>query len=392
MNSRVVRLSIMVGGIIESLEVSIGKDDREKSSQFKVTHRENHNYLYRRRTEDIDRDLTSRQHRGCTLFNVSQELRTVGKNFAHFCNNFNFLGTNHMLETKNRCSVNTVLPLILFVFGFTILAHADDMEDPHSLQISESEGETFTVMDVETMRAYRDERRETLVESLTHSNLSTEHQELVANAMAKVYVGIPVSSYTQTNRVHSAKEDSYESTNTFYVNAAGFIQQEDAEYTQNLDTDSPFLYFPPVPFMAETGKLLDESDSSATFEFDFDLLTVSADEDSEMSDFEKKMKWVFQITVNTDDQVPERLTVKLAKPVRKRFLFKVSIFQMEFEYSLIESCGCFAVSRMKMQMKGSALIVGRLDESFELTNTDINCDQPVKFLLPDKPESGFQMF
>ena len=271
-----------------------------------------------------------------------------------------------MLMNKNRRSVKTAFLLILSVIGFAAITHSDVVDDPTTLPIDVSEGETFTVMDGDAMRAYRDERRETLVEALTSSNLSAEHQELIANAMAKLYVGVPVSSYTHTTRTHSSKEESIESTNTYHVRLAGHVERENHEYKSSLDNAVPFLYFPPVPFVSESGKLVDESDSNATFEFELALMMENEGEDGMMSDLADKMKWVFEIRVNTVDQAPERLTVKLANTVRQRFLFKLS--------------------------KCSAIIVGRLDESVVLTNTDINCEQPVQFLLPDTQESSFLSF
>ena len=242
------------------------------------------------------------------------------------------------------------------------------------------------------MNTYLDERRDELVESLAQSDLSADHIELVANAMAKVYVGVPVSSYTHTSRIHSSREDPIESTNTYHVRAAGHIQQEGIEYTNTLDSNAPFMYFPPVPFESETGKVLDESDSTTTFEFELGFSIDADGDDDMMSDLAEKMKWVFEITVNNAEQAPEHITVKLAKPVRKRFLFKLSTFQMKFDYTFIENCGCFAVSSMNMEMKGSAIIVGRLNESVELKNTDIRCEQPVQFLQPDKEEFNFISF
>ena len=297
-----------------------------------------------------------------------------------------------MCTTNMRRSVNTAHLMILLVFGLATHNYADDVDDAQTLQITESEVEAFTVMDVTAMRAYRNERLETLADALTRSNLSAEHQGLVANAMAKVYVGVPVGSYTHTTRTHSSREDPTESTNTYHVRAAGHIQRDNLEYKRSLDNASPFLYFPPVPFVAESGKLLDKSDSSATFQFEFDLLMENEGEDDMMSDLTEKMKWLFEIRVNTVDQAPERLTVKLAKTVRQRFLFKLTKLQMDFDYTFIDSCGCYAVSKMSMQMKGSAIFVGRLDESAELSNTDISCEQPVQFLIPDELESSFLMF
>ena len=315
-----------------------------------------------------------------------------GTNIAYLPKNVIFLGTTHMRTTNIQRSVKTAHLTILLVFGFASLVDADDVDDARTLQITESEVEAFTVMDVPAMRAYRNERLETLADALTRSNLSAEHQGLVANAMAKVYVGVPVSSYTHTTRTHSSKEDSTERTNTYQVRVSGHIQRDNLEYTSSLDDAMPFLYFSPVPFVPESGKLLDESDSTATFRFELDDLMENEGNDDMMSELAEKMKWLFEIQVNTVDQAPERLTVKLAKTVRQRFLFKLTKFQMDFDYMFIDSCGCYAVSKMSVQMKGSAIVVGRLDESVELSSTDISCEQPVQFLIPDELESSFLMF
>ena len=270
--------------------------------------------------------------------------------------------------------------------------HGEDESDSEPLPISDTNTVAFTVMDEEARKVYREERRAELIESLALSTLSAEHQALIANAIAKIYVGIPVSSFTTTLRVESAKEDTVENTNTSHVSAAGHIQQENLDSKSRLDSTSPFVYFPPVLFVSETGKLLNESDSSITFEFEFQFPMDSENEDEMMAEFGDQMKWKTVITVNKASEAPERMTFKLAKTIRKRFVFKMTKLNMDFHYSYIDSCECFAVSRSNMEMKGSAIFEGRFDESFLRTFTDISCEQPVQFLLPEKTDSSFLSF
>ncbi|MYC25954.1 MAG: hypothetical protein F4X56_08580 [Gammaproteobacteria bacterium] len=286
-----------------------------------------------------------------------------------------------------------------FSFLFTFLLatlgsvyHGEDESDSEPPPISDENAHSFTVMDVEAMNVYRDERRTELIESLTLSNLSTEHQELIANAIAKSYIGIPVSSFTYSSEFESSQEEDAESTVTYHVRSTGHIQRENLEVYHGLDTNNPFVYFPPVPFVSETGKLIKESDSSAQFAFDFKFPMEDMSEDDMMADFVETMKWTFEVTVSKADQAPEHITLKLAKPIRKRFLFKLTTFQLDFHYSYVDSCDCFAVSKLNTQMKGSALFVGKLDETVELTFTDISCEEPVRFLLPETEGSSILMF
>lgn len=295
---------------------------------------------------------------------------------------------NHQRQPK------TAYLSILFIIGFGIFSFADDVDDQQIPQTTDVDSDTFTLMEFEAMNVYRNSRRDALVESLALSNLSDEHQELISNAIAKIYVGIPVSSFKHTSRFESMQDETVVSTDTSHVSVDGHIQQENVSYKSSLNTNSPFMYFPPVPLVSETGKLLEESDSNATFEFDFNPSTEVEVEDVKRPDLTETLKfdWAIEFTVSKAEQAPERITIKLRKPVRKRFRFKMTTFQMDFHYSFIESCGCFAVNRTSTEMKGSAIIVGSLNESTERTNTDINCEQPVQFLLPDTRESRFLVF
>ena len=288
--------------------------------------------------------------------------------------------------------MNNIIFALLIISGWSTVSFADDLNDEQSPKTADSNGDTFKLMDIEAMNAYQEERRDKLIESLALSKLSTEHQELLANAMAKIYVGIPVSSYTHTIRANSRDHEPIDSSQTSVVSAAGHIKRENASDIQSLDADSPFIYFPPTPFTPETGKLIEESNSLAKFVFDFDLPMARESEGDMLSEMSEKMKWVIEITVNKTDHAPELVVLKLDKPVRKRFLFKLTTLRVEFHYSFIDSCSCFAVSRLSTEMKGSAIIVGRLDEISEKTYGDINCEQPLQYLLPEARKSGFLAF
>lgn len=283
----------------------------------------------------------------------------------------------------------------LLLFAILVLgpfSYAADEDEARLQQTIESEGEVFTVMDVEAMTIYRDERQTELIESLANSTLSIEHQELVANAMAKMYVGVPVSSYKEAVRTHSIRDEPFESNEMLRVSVRGYIQTESLFFARSLNSNSPFKYFPTDPFVLETGSLLDESDETATFLFDLAIPIEESGENDILAEFIEKMNWLFEITVNKTEQTPELVVIKLEKPVRKRFLFKLSSVQLELQYSFIESCGCFAISKMSTDIRASALVAGRLDQSTEIRFTDVECKDPVQYLLPENIEASFLLF
>ena len=279
----------------------------------------------------------------------------------------------------------------------------NEEDDPPLLWTPVPEGTAFKVMDVEAMRAYRDARREILLEALAQSKLESHQRTLVANAVAKAYVGIPVSSYTEStqtkvNKVVSAdgtdtRWEVTDSTDTFHVKVDGHLQQESLEQTSNLGSSKTFLHLHPVPFDAKTARLLEESESTATFEFDFDwsLEYEEEDEDEVKSDYAEPPKWVLELKVNIDDLAPELISVKLIS-TRYRVLGSRTHAQFDFEYAFIESCECFAVNKAKHRVWGSTLDFGRLVRDIETTSTEISCEQPMKFLLPNVQESGTFLF
>lgn len=299
-----------------------------------------------------------------------------------------------MLKFNHRCTPKSTSAVLHLFIVLGVFSYAEEEQQAQPPQSRESKGEAFSVMDFEAMKIYRDGRYAELTESLANSNLSTKHQELVANAIAKMYVGIPVSSYEQTTRTDSLQDEPIERTERLRISVAGYIQREPAYtgYAWSLDANKPFKYFPFDALVPETGILIDESDTAATFVFDFHLPIEDLVEDNMLSNLAKKMNWLFEITVSKAEQSPEVVFLKLEKPVRKRFLFKLSTFEIEMRYSFIASCGCHAVSKMKSEMKGSALIVGRLAEFIEITVSDVECKEPLQFLLPENYEASFLMF
>ncbi len=266
-------------------------------------------------------------------------------------------------------------------------------EEEQMVDAFEASDVEFTRLDTtEAIQKYRSERFSEVAEGLASSELSHPHIELLANAMSRMYLGVPVSSFTHTEREESSDEDeNYESTARWTVTEEGRIQKESEVYSSSLDSSSPFVPVFPLPFDAETGRVLDESISEAVFGFDVDM-TMNSDADDEFAGIAKKMKWVAEVTVNKIDQSPISLVMKLTKPVRKRFLFKLSTLKMELHYSYIESCDGYAANRVAAEMKGSVIFAGKLHSFGESTFTDIECQQPIVRLVPELTESNFLMF
>lgn len=294
------------------------------------------------------------------------------------------------IKSKLRARIIAGLAIVACVLAFSNSLAEDDEQEPEASNASDYDFERLDTM--EAINNYRDERHREATEGLASSKLSDEHQELLANAIAAMYIGVPLSSYTESEREESSDEEPTERSLRWVITGDGRIrhESESMSISHDLNTMSPFVYFPPLPINAASGRVLDESDTEASFVFDFDMPMDMDEED--FSRLAEKMKWVAEITVNKHDQSPKSFVLKLEKAVRMRFLFKIKTFKMELHYSNIESCAGYAVDRMQVEMDGSAIVVGKLYQFVESTFTDIECDQPVVRLVPRETESNFFAF
>lgn len=261
-------------------------------------------------------------------------------------------------------------------------------------EIPVTEETHFTLMDTEeAISRYRSERHKKITEGLASSSLSDEHRELLATAMSKMYLGVPVSSFTHMEREESSdREEPSESKANFFVSDDGRIQHANESIVYGLNSTSPFVSLPLLPFTPATGKVLSESDTEVIFIFDVDSKMLAEAEGDDPSGMLEKMKLVAELAVGKLDQSPTRFVLRLDKPLRKRFIFKLSKFHIELHYSYIESCSGYAVNQMSMEVNVSVIIAGKMHQLMESTFTDIECAEPLRYLLPNEDESTLIQF
>lgn len=282
-----------------------------------------------------------------------------------------------------KSKTNTSLVLLIVVGCFTY-NHAQDNTEGIVDTLSNAMGESFTVMDVDAMLTYRAERQAELEESLELSSLSVAHQEIIANAMAKLFVGIPLSSYTENSRDEQLQEETSEDADNWTIKADGHLHYEALQFfPRRLTTGTPFVFFHPVPFRPETGVLADSTDTDVIFEFDADPSKIDATiGDGVLANFPMRSRLIVELIADKNNQTPKRITIKLPKPIRIPLILAIKKVSLQYDFSFIESCRCFAINRMKTQLDASLIFRGRELESNESTYTNFVCDQPLQFLLP----------
>ena len=293
--------------------------------------------------------------------------------------------SNQNVRAKIRPnSLTNALLVLLISVGWITDHYGEDENEAKVESQTNSKGETFTLMDVDAMVSYRNERKAALEESLGRSKLSVEHQDLIANAMAKAFVGIPLSSYTETSRQEQLNEESTESSDNWTIKEDGHLHHEVVPFFPgSVTTESPFVFLHPVPFLPETGTLLVSRANEVTFEFDADSSKIENVGESALADFPLQSSLMFEVIVDKTEQTPKRITLKLKKPIRLPMIFSIKTVSLQYDYSFVENCDCFAINRSTTHIDASMIFRGRLFISKESTYDNVVCDQPLQFLLPD---------
>lgn len=283
------------------------------------------------------------------------------------------------LESRNRAG------LIMFSCVLTCFCCFAEEKEPEMPSEDESGG-TWTLLDTaEATDAYRSKRHRLAVEGLAPLPLSAAHRALLANAVAKMYSGTPVSSFSVMTREELPDEEPSESTSNWLIDETGRIRNANETAKKEQIPAGPFQEIPPVPVVVSNASIVGESDSAVTFSFDVPKEDAELRLDSnamETLEVFHKGTWSQEITVDKVDQAPIRfVAMKLAKPVRKRFVYKFDTMKLEYHFSYKENCGVHAVSKSTFEMRGSVIGMGKLLVSKETKFTDIECEEPLRFLV-----------
>ena len=295
--------------------------------------------------------------------------------------------TSHFLRSST-----VPLCYILVVAGLSSCSQFNSANESQPDHAADSGGQHFTRMDVASMREYRDGRRAEFAESLAQSKLSKQHQELLANAMAKTYVGIPVSSFTEMNQFVGVDKEVSEETQNWSVTDAGYLQSETESTKLDLRFTPPFVALPLFAFLPETGRLLEESDTKATFEFKIDIGKHEDTIANMIFSLSTNTAWVMQISTIKSDQSPESVLLKIQPPTYESPEPTLEALSLEVRFSYIESCGCFAVTSDSVEVEmpeGYEEFVEPGLRTSTATYSNIVCDQPLQYLLPDLEQPLF---
>lgn len=291
-----------------------------------------------------------------------------------------------MQTNFERCSPKIASFKILLVAVCVPICSVADVVDQSANESIDSADDLHVRMDVKAMGEYRKSRRDEFAGSLARSELSTEHQELLANVLAKLYVGVPVSSFSETYNDAKLSETDSEITENWRVTDAGYLQNETESTPMDLRFNPLFIALPTPSFVPDSGQLLDESDTEAKFIFKLDKKGKSSSVIEELYWLDSNSDWAMEITAAKHDQSPKTIVLKIESTDIERPDPRLVSQSYEFHYSFVESCGCFAVSKAKAEIEapeGYEAFIKPGVRSTQSIYSNIKCVEPLQFLLPD---------
>ena len=284
----------------------------------------------------------------------------------------------------------------LIVSGQNIVAQ-QDVKTPAEREVQRG----FVTMNTQQKDEYRDECYKNILSELNQTSFAAAHQELLAQALSKMYVGIPVCAYTY----------SYETQGELFkeVDVVGDLGMDGRwsvlprgiqDYISELPEGwqfrrkplypptSPFVYIPAIPFSFSDGTVSKEASTTAAFSFPLDnLLFVHSHRRVEW--LAKQADWNIELTIDKDGQAPKALNFLLAEPVKNPMRYSFDVVEISMKYTFVENCEFHALTSLTVRIEGSALTRGKFVEEKSDSYTDIECEQPLVYLHPNTPRVTF---
>lgn len=283
--------------------------------------------------------------------------------------------------------------VVLTTFTFALIAQSS--RDLSEFFETSELPEGFSILSPSEAEQYQKERLEEFKSELEVSDLSTTHQDLLAQALSDTFKGIPISTFQLDQVIESEFGDPREISETLVVEDTARVQDMKFKSRSFSVTgfDTPFSYREGVPVLPESGRVLEETESKISFRFDVDVDYLFSDFRGSPFHFpegfiqEERIDFVMDITINKEDRYLKRSSLHLTKPLRKLFMFSIKTLEITLDYEFVKECGCPGISTASFHTDGSIVLGGRMFSKRTVTFSEVYCEQPMRYVLP--PEDSF---
>lgn len=249
--------------------------------------------------------------------------------------------------------------------------------------VTSTESGDIIASDLAEMQEYANLQKAHLSTKLEAAkSLSDRQKELVATALSKDLEGLPLCSFSQD--IAYREETDKSETREVIVHENGLLT--DNKSRERIFSEwkySPFSAPPAIGMDLSSGKLIEETDNEATFQFKFDKKAKSASEN--ITELLGNLKRVaknlrYDLTVDTQTGAPKKLVLELIKPTRVMVVARVKKIRHEYVYYFDENMQRFTIPTQAVEYAYSAPTRGKVDEKIEVNYSNFECSTPLRYL------------
>lgn len=279
------------------------------------------------------------------------------------------------MKTRSKAHFCLLFGLVLFISSANgLLAER---------KVTQTQFGEIITSELEEMQGFATTQYSQLFERLeAESSLLEHHSQLVATALSKDLEGLPLCSFDQ--EIVYEKESDKSETRHVTVNDNGFLTDDkgrDRFFTEW--KYSPFGAPPSAGMDFSSGKLIEESESELTVQFRFDKKAQSPSENITelLGDLGRVGKNIrYTLTVDVESGAPKSLVLELTKKTRVMLVASVKKIRHEYIYEFDEHTQRFIIPKQSIEYAYSAPTRGTVEEKIEVTYSNFECPNPVKYL------------
>lgn len=280
------------------------------------------------------------------------------------------------MNDSNMSIISLMLVCKLVVVGGSLPLHAERIVTPLD------SGE-IVASDYSDMRDYAQSQYTNLINRLEVARgLTDQHKEFVATALSKDLEGLPLCSFDQ-QIVYQEESDKNE-LRVVTVHEDGLLTDNQARKRIFSEWKySPFSAPPAAGIDFSSAVLLEETDSTMTFQFRFDKKAKSPSENvsellGDLGRVAKNLR--YELIVDAQNGAPKSLVLELIKPTRVMVVARVKLIRHEYHYEFDQSLQRYVIPKQSVEYAYSAPTRGSVEEKIDVTYSNFECQTPVRYV------------
>ena len=285
------------------------------------------------------------------------------------------------------CDRRSIILMLMLLPIATLSSSAEPSEDISQRISAPDPSEEFQILTESEAQLHRASLYDEIKDNLNTSRLKKAHQDLIADAFSNAMSGVPVGTFQRTDVREQTDIETKEETGKYTVVETGYVEDmETGRQTYFARTSTPFYVAHFLPFDFKRAHVSAQSKTDITFRFHAKTQLSQLEDRHELLDDlvgHQNISWAMELTIDKDNRTMKRASFYLDRPIRKLFLYRLDTIRTTFDFEFFDDCGCMGVRESSFEVSGSVILVGRITYRTTETYSDVECVEPIRYLLPE---------